>query len=255
MKPLHALAAVLAALAFDAHAVGRLADLAIVDRSTHRELPVYWHEGRAYVVGKPGSEYRVVVRSRSGADLLAVVSVDGVNVMSGETAAPGQSGYVLTAWNRVDIRGWRKSMEEVAAFYFTTLGDSYAARTDRPDNVGVIGAAIFERKREAPPPVAAAPSYNRSREMKSEASDAMRSAPESAMQGPAPAAPLGTGHGRREDSPVRWVSFERASDAPAETIAIYYDSYRNLVARGILRSPLLPHDPQPFPSTFVPDPR
>jgi transposase len=76
------------------------------------------------------------------------------------------------------------------------------------------------------------------------------SAPEATLRAPLPAAPLGTGHGRREESRVRWVSFERASDAPAETIAIYYDSYRNLVARGILRS----RDPDPFPGAFVPDP-
>jgi len=52
---------------------------------------------------------------------------------------------------------------------------------------------------------------------------------------------------------VRWVRFDRASDAPAETIAIYYDSYRNLVARGILPSPAMPREPDPFPTAFVPD--
>jgi hypothetical protein len=258
MKPLHAFAAAtLAALSLGAHAVGRLADLSILDRATGRELPVYWHEGRAYVVGKPGNEYRVVVRNRAGGDLLAVVSVDGVNVMSGETASPGQSGYVVSPWNRVDIRGWRKSLDEIAAFYFTSLGDSYAGRTGRPDNVGVIGAAIFERKREEPAPAAAAPFANRAPELKSERQDTMRerASADSGRSAPMPAAPLGTGHGRREESRVQWVRFDRASDAPAETIAIYYDSYRNLVARGILRSPPAPRDPDPFPTAFVPDPR
>src|SRR6185295_2747740 len=49
-----------------------------------------------------------------------------------------------------EITGWRKSYSEAAAFYFTALPDSYAARTDRPDNVGVIGAAVF-RERVVPP--------------------------------------------------------------------------------------------------------
>ncbi len=247
MKPFQAFAAAaFAAFTFSAHAVGRLVDLSIFDRSTGRELPVYWHEGSAYVVGKPGNEYRVVVRSRSGADLLAVVSVDGVNVMSGETAGPRQSGYIVSPWNRVDIGGWRKSLDEIAAFYFTSLGDSYAARTGRPANVGVIGAAIFERKREAGP------------RLKSESRDMARNsaAPESsARSAPAPAAPLATGHGRREESHVRWVNFERATDAPAEVIAIYYDSYRNLVASGILQAPATPREPDPFPMAFAPDPR
>ena len=260
MKPLRIVgAALLAALAFQAQAVGRSADVTIVDRSTGRELPVYWHDGRAYVVGNPGNQYQVSVRSRLGEDLLAVVSVDGINVMNGETASPDQSGYIVSPCRRVDIRGWRKSMSEIAAFYFTSLGDSYAARTDRPHNVGVIGVALFPRKRYYEPRyegAAPAPFDNR---LKSESSDAQRPmSPETSAQaksyGP-PSAPLGTGHGRREESRVTWVDFDR-TDAPAETITIYYDSYRNLVARGILPQPSYGRrDPDPFPNAaFAPDP-
>jgi hypothetical protein len=53
---------------------------------------------------------------------------------------------------------------------------------------------------------------------------------------------------------VRWVDFERAGDEPAETVAIYYDSYRNLVAQGVLQVPPSPRDPNPFPTVFAPDP-
>jgi hypothetical protein len=82
-----------------------------------------------------------------------VVSVDGVNVLSGETATTQQSGYVVTRREKLAIRGWRKSMGEIAAFYFTSLGDSYAARTGRPDNVGVIGVALYRRKAAYVPPI------------------------------------------------------------------------------------------------------
>ena len=258
MNPLRALAAAsLAALSLSAHAVGRLADISIFDRATSREIPVNWHDGRAYVVGKPGNEYQVVVRNRVGEEILAVVSVDGVNVMSGETASPNQSGYVIAPWGRLDVRGWRKSMEETAAFYFTSLGDSYAARTDRPANVGVIGVALFRAKHAEPPRqiLPMAPPARPAPGMKSEMDSAQRnrSAPESGASVATPAAPLGTGHGRREDSPVRWVQFERATSEPAETVALYYDSHRNLVARGILQ-PVGPRDPNPFPTAFAPDP-
>lgn len=38
------------------------------------------------------------------------------------------------------------------------------------------------------------------------------------------------------------------------TVVIYYDSYRNLVARGVIPGRLpAPHHPNPFPG-FVPDP-
>ena len=267
-------AATLAALSLGANAVGRLADITIHDRSTGRDLPVYWHEGRAYVVGKPGNEYEVRVANRAGEDLLAVMSVDGINVLNGETATPNGGGYVFSSWEQNTIRGWRKSMKDIAAFYFTSLGDSYAARTGRPDNVGVIGVALFQRKRgivpAAPPPEMPSSSqpFEDSREKREESNKQLLRSPapsgaadstarlqvEPTPPARAPEAPLGTGHGRREHAPTRWVDFVRRTDEPAETIAIYYDSYRNLVAAGVLTG-YAARDPSPFPNRFVPDPR
>lgn len=237
MKSLKLLgAAVALALSTQALAVGSLADVTVFDRSEDRRLPVMWHEGRAYVVGKPGNEYQVTVRNRQGADVLAVMSVDGVNVVTGETAHPQQSGYVLGAWSGLEVKGWRKNLSRTAAFYFTELGDSYAARTGRPEHVGVIGVALYRKKVQAPQPlsqIAPAPS-------RGAAQDAARSAES-----------LGTGHGRSEVSHARQVEFERANANPAEFISIHYDSYRNLVAMGVIRGS--PRQPRPFPG-FVPDP-
>jgi hypothetical protein len=221
----------------EAAAHGGVADLSVYDRTEGRRLAVYWHEGRAYVVGKPGNEYQVSVRNRQRDDVLAVVSVDGVNVISGETANPWQTGYVLSAGQSYDILGWRKSLAETAAFYFTALPDSYAARTGRPDNVGVIGVALFRRKTKSPQPIAAP------------------AAREEARRDAAAESRLGTGHGRREASYAQQVSFERATPVPAETLTLSYDSYANLVARGVIRDPVpVAPLPQPFPG-FVPDPR
>src|SRR5208337_3068580 len=75
-----------------------------------------------------------------------VMSVDGVNVITGDTASPRQAGYVLAPLESADIGGWRKSLSRTAAFYFTALPDSYAARTGRPDNVGVIGVALYRER-------------------------------------------------------------------------------------------------------------
>ena len=260
MKPLRTLVlAALAALSLSAHAVGSLASVSIYDRAAQRELPVYWHDGRAYVVGKPGNEYQVTVRNRAGEDLLAVVSVDGVNVMSGETATPRQSGYIVMRGERLAVRGWRKSMEEIASFYFTSLGDSYAARTGRPDNVGVIGVALFKRKPEYDPQpfsnvVPVPESIGVPRQKSADSSRAPMREESLAQRAPsiAPAAPLGTGHGGRESAPIRWMQFERSTYDPVETVTIHYDSYRNLVALGVLQSPVA-RDPQPFPG-FVADP-
>ena len=244
MRPAMKMLAILGcALSTQACSAGNLADLTVYDRTEARQLPVYWHAGRAYVAGKPGNEYQVKVRNRAGEDLLAVVSVDGVNAITGQTADASQSGYVLSPGSVAEVQGWRKSLAETAAFYFTPLPDSYAARTGRPENVGVIGVALFRRKPE-PQPLAQAPSARK------EANADSAAGARSAQAEPS----LGTGHGRRETSYVRYVSFERASSSPAEVLTIYYDSRANLVARGIIREPVpIAPLPRPFPG-FAPDP-
>lgn len=254
-------AGALMASAAPALAVGNLADVTVYDRASGRLLPTYFSEGRWYVAGKPGNEYEIRIRNQAGRDLLAVTSVDGVNVVTGETASPAQSGYVLAPGDRLPIKGWRKDMSKVAAFYFTRLDDSYAARTGRPDNVGVIGVAVFKRKVE-PPVVFEEERQRREAPMAGAAKD---SAASNADAAPAPAQPaaraqsvpaeksLGTGHGRIQTSQVRYTSFERESESPNEVIAIWYDSHANLVARGVIPAPLS-RDPQPFPASFVPDP-
>ena len=226
-------------------------DVSIFDRTAGHELPIYWHAGERYVAGEPGHRYEVRIRNQDAGRVLAVSSVDGVNVISGETAAASQTGYVLGPWGRVEIEGWRKSLDEVAAFYFTSLPDSYAARTGRPDNVGVIGVAIFRER--VPYPVLL--------RQESEASaDATAPAPAAEARADSAKASqlpdrLGTGHGERVDSQVTYTEFERAADSPECVIRVFYDSRRNLVAQGVIPSRRYARNvPDPFPAGFAPDP-
>lgn len=276
-----------ATLSLPATAIGRLANISIYDRTEGRTLPIHWHNGQAWVVGSPGNEYQVNVRNPAGADVLTVVSVDGVNVITGETAAPGQTGYIVDPWRLLDIKGWRKDSSRTAAFYFTSLSDSYAARTGRPDNVGVIGVAVFRRKM---PPIASAPvpkvaesgpllgpsSRNNSPGQRGLA-DAPGEAPASFTPPASPAPPvtaqsldraegsmrdsavaemakrersrLGTGHGRSEYSQITMVDFERATREPEEVLTIRYDSHANLVARGVIVARAPERWPNPFPNS------
>jgi hypothetical protein len=241
-----------------------LARVDLYDRSAGEALAVYRHHGRRYAVGQPGNEYAVRIRNCSGRRLLAVVSVDGVNAVTGESASPDQSGYVLEPGGYVNIQGWRKDLSRTAAFYFSDPADSYASRTGRPDDLGVIGVALFrEVERTAWLSNEGTPAPQASRERAeadtageakaSRAAGATASAP--AMEQPS----LGTGHGRGEFSPVEQVEFERASSQPDEMIAIRYERRETLVAMGVL--PQWRHgsprpDPDPFPGalSFVPDP-
>ncbi len=265
-------------------------DVVLYDRTSGRTLPLYAHRGDLYVAGEPGHEYEIRLRNSGDRRVLAVTSVDGVNVVTGRTAATDQPGYVLDGWSSASIDGWRKNLGEVASFYFTTPGRSYAARTGRPDDVGVIGVAMF---REAPryamsaPPPSPSPSRSpwgangvdaerradsraasRDRASASRATQAAAGAAESAatrdagrgesaVDAPLAGEPsLGTGHGARRDSAVTHTRFDRASETPDAVVRIYYDSWRRLVARGVVEAepPVAQRRPQPFPGGFVPDP-
>jgi len=181
---------------------------------------------------------------------------------------------VLDAYENMDVEGWRMNMSEIAQFNFTALDNSYAARTGRPANVGVIGVAVF---RDKTAPVAAYPLRDRfaatdmdrrkdapAPSLESDRIPAQALASEAAavgktMRAPAAAAatPLATGHGRNETSYVTQVAFERATTAPAEVQTIQYDRRDNLIALGVLpTSRYAQRQPQAFPGLrFAPDPR
>ena len=198
--------------------------------------------------------------------------MDGVNAVSGEDASPSQAGYVLAPWQSTEVGGWRKSLDDIAQFYFTALPDSYAARTGRPDNIGVIGIAAFTEARPvydepygdyAPYP---APRLGRGRaEDKPRAaapaaeSSARSPAADSAYEGNAARQRIGTGHGAREWSPVQRTEFVRASSRPEQLTQLRYDAPARLAALGIIPRPYrrqwpYAQQPQAFPDGFVADP-
>lgn len=259
-----ALAAIIAPLTISCAAP--VARVDVFDRSEGRVLDTHRHRGRSYVIGQPGNEYAVRVRNTTGGRVLAVVSVDGVNVITGETASPDQSGYVIEPGGYVNIEGWRKGVDRTAAFYFSDPGDAYATRTGRPDDLGVIGVALFREREYAPryyeneKIATPAPSAGRAGRASAEAAaqDAGVGRERSAeMSAPVMDAQLGTGHGRSEYSPVEHVQFERASRRPDDRVVIRYDRRENLVAMGVLPARVYPwREPNPFPDSFgfVPDP-
>jgi len=267
-------------------AVGRLADVTVVDRDTGVALTPHYFHGEYWIAGRPGARYAIEIHSHSGGRLLAVTAVDGVNIISGQTAGWDQTGYVFSPWEDYQIAGWRKSDEQIAAFTFTALPNSYAALTGRPANVGVIGVALFCERTPSPPVVEeVAPAYGAGARGRAEApqgrAEASPSAPatESRAQAPSAAASpprdsasakawadsalssaerLGTGHGAREYSYVSHTDFDRVSSEPNEVIRIRYDSLQNLMAMGIVRRPRpMPVGADPFPASpqqYVPDP-
>jgi hypothetical protein len=256
--------------------------LQVVDRGTGRSLRVWRHDGRLFIAGEPGARYSLRVTNRSDDRVMVVLSVDGVNILSGETASYDQNGYVFDPRESYDISGWRKSDTQVAAFAFAPLSQSYAARTGRPGDVGVIGMAVFREKVFVPPPEPKTSEVGpewRDEAGRSSSVDApsLRAVPAPAPPPPPTGAPppqdrmarggvateqdekLGTAHGAREWSVVRTVSFVRATPYPQSVRQIEYDTYAHLVAAGVIPRWREPEPrPRPFPlnpeNGYVPDP-
>jgi hypothetical protein len=129
--------------------------------------PQFEHAGESYVLGQLGARYTLRIINRSSRRVEAVVSVDGLDVIDGKTADYAKKrGYLVPAFGHVDIEGWRLSEQRAAAFRFSKVADSYAARSGSARHVGVIGAAIFpELVVTLPVPVQIAPAPDSSREL------------------------------------------------------------------------------------------
>jgi hypothetical protein len=263
-------------------------DLTVINRESSQPIRLWRHHGRLFVAGETGARYSLRVTNHTGGRVLVVMSVDGVNIVSGETASYDQRGYVLDPYESYDVTGWRKSDSEVAAFAFAPLPRSYAARTGRPTDVGVIGMAVFEEKLAVLPPLPAPPidepgaRYGASRDSAEPMGGAFTPPPMPAQPAPLAAAPppaakayanggatsdvvvtaqrraeileqrsekLGTAHGAREDSYVSETTFVRSTTRPISTRQIEYDTYANLAAAGVIPTwRAEPRHPRPFPT-------
>jgi len=254
---------------------------ALTDRSGPYELQVlisgapartFRHDGETFVLGHLGERYTLRVVNHSGRRVEAVVSVDGRDVIDGRPGDwHGKRGYLVPAWSSVDIDGWRISQRQAAAFRFSTVSDSYAAKTGNAREVGVIGVAIFPERWYPPSPLYPSPHapWNGGLHDDLEGRDRGNSAPRAEENGSGPTAPalpseplahksaerpgLGTEFGEPVSSQVTEVPFERALQRPEVVIGARYDDRDGLVALGIevdggaMTEAQFRHGAEPFP--------
>jgi hypothetical protein len=227
-----------------------------------RALPTFEHRGRTYVLGGLGERYLLRVRNGSGRRVEVVASVDGRDVVDGRPAAFEKRGYVVAPWSEVTIDGYRLSEAAVAAFRFSSVPRSYAARKGDARDVGVVGIAVFPERAAAHVPPPYRPPYPRPEPYPEDAAPRAGSAPETSGEGgaeaqrgaapPSAEAPLadgapgrkadapsqrrpglGTEFGEEHASPVEQVAFVRAAARPEAVLTLRYDDRAGLVALGI----------------------
>ena len=110
----------------------------------------YYHQGKTFIEAKNGSEYVIEIKNNHYKRVLAVGSVDSLNVLTGKTATINDSGYIVDAYAAEKIKGFRFSDEEWAMFRFgyKFYGNTYAqSKEDGSEkNCGIIGMKFFYEK-------------------------------------------------------------------------------------------------------------
>lgn len=111
-----------------------------------------WYEsgGRIFVIGEPvttysGGNYAIELQNTCKERVEVVVSVDGLDVLSGTPASMSKRGYVIPKNGTITIRGMR-SGGKMHTFQFGSVRDSQAAKSGGEKgarNVGVIGVAVY----------------------------------------------------------------------------------------------------------------
>ena len=253
-----------ASSAWESAADGRLVDVEVlVDGSS---VPLYmksWAWDRRYFQAFRGRNYSLAVTNHTGERVGVLISVDGLNVVSGERSslAGNEPMYVLDPYERAVIRGWRTSLSDVRRFVFVDEERSYAERTGQASgDMGWVRVLSF---REQQPQVRIEPRVRRnewepygSREEERDEAQAPRAeggesgngkqradAPPTRTGGgkpqaesfrgtPAPESNPGTGWGSRSWDPVQQTVFLAAS-APTDHIILRYEFESGLRALGI----------------------
>ena len=108
-------------------------------------VKTHFKDGKTYIEAKEGSEYEILIKNNAGGRALVVASVDGLNVLTGESASTEDSGYVVNGYSNCKIKGFRYNNDKVGAFKFSKKSKSYAkSKHDGSEsNCGIIGVAIY----------------------------------------------------------------------------------------------------------------
>ena len=100
--------------------------------------------GRFYLEARQGTPYEIHLGNRTGERIGVVVTVDGLNVVSGEREVGHGRMYVLDPWGETIIKGWRSSLQDVRRFTFVDEQASYAARSGKANGrMGWIEVSVF----------------------------------------------------------------------------------------------------------------
>lgn len=204
--------------------------------------------GRSYVEAERGAEYEVRVRNPYPWRVAVALSVDGLNTIDARRSSSWDaSKWVVEPYGTITVTGWQMSRERARRFYFTTERDSYAAKLNRPTDIGVITAVFYRERANSstitrPYPSGEPRARDENKQKSGEAERSMRaegsarqSRPGATTAQPAPADDdyAATGIGRSVQHGVRWTHLD-LDPRPVSSATIRYEYRDALVRLGVL---------------------
>jgi hypothetical protein len=139
-------------------------------REDGETLPTYASHGRFYVEGIANQRYSIKISNPTGHRVEAVVSVDGLDAVDGESGDLHKRGYIVPPWGETRIEGFRTSLADVATFRFSSVDGSYAGQKGKARNVGVIAVALFEEEHAPETQIVTPQQYNYTDDLDEESS-------------------------------------------------------------------------------------
>jgi hypothetical protein len=106
----------------------------------------YRHEDRLFIEAKTESEFEVELKNHTSDRVMAIISVDGLDVIKGEPANQESAGYIIPANDSIKIKGFRNDEDSVGAFKFTARGKSYSKEQGHGGNQGIIAVRFIEER-------------------------------------------------------------------------------------------------------------
>lgn len=232
----------------------------------------YIHNNNVWIEGREGSNFVIDIVNNTYARALFIVSVDGLDVLSGQPAGPTSNGYVVNALSKVSIPGWKLNSTSAAEFYFSSKKLSYAEKTKSRTNVsntGVIGAMIFEELTSSQPlikhsttahfnsstyndyqnfnigSISSSIDYSQQQQNfnnvkprawsdKNLSLNSAASYSSTETNSILSTSSLGTGFGDQISWNTSSTQFTKVSSAPTSVLIMYYDSAKNLEKMGVI---------------------
>lgn len=194
----------------------------------------YYYQGQVWIEGRDGSDYTLRFFNRTAHRVLAIFSVDGLDVLNGQPAGHLSEGYLVAANSSIDVPGWRVDANTAAEFVFGKVGKSYVSKMGYTvNNAGVIGAMVFQEAISSQ--IVSTVSRSLSTISMPMQFGSIMGINQIQTSSSAASNSMGTGFGQAAPWQTASAQFVRANQTqPDALMALYYDSAKGLQRRGIV---------------------